>query len=108
MRKVRADVLDVRKVARRQVVLGRRFIAGAVTVGVGAPGAGKSNLAIVSALAIATGQPLTGEAVYRSGRVWIHNNEESIEELYRRIGGMLQCHEIDFPIVRWNIFRTSG
>src|SRR6266851_416553 len=99
---------DVRKLPRRQFVLGRRFIAGAVTVGVGAPGAGKSNLAIVSALAIATGQPLTGEAVYRSGRVWIHNNEESIEELYRRIGGMLQCHGIDFASVRENIFVTSG
>jgi len=99
---------DVRKLPRRQFVLGRRFIAGAVTVGAGAPGAGKSNLAIVSALAIATGQPLTGEPVYRSGRIWVHNNEESMKELQRRIGGMLQCHEIDFASVRENIFVTSG
>jgi len=99
---------DVRKLPRRQFVLGRRFIAGAVTVGVGAPGAGKSNLAIVSALAIATGQPLTGEPVYRSGRVWVHNNEEDMEELKRRIGGMLQCHGIDVANVRENIFASSG
>lgn len=99
---------DVRKLPRRQFVLGHRFIAGAVTVGVGAPGAGKSNLAIVSALAIATGRPLTGEPVYRPGRVWIHNNEEDLEELQRRIGGMLQCHGINVANVRDNIFVTSG
>ena len=95
-------------IPRRPFVLGSRFMAGTVTLGVGAPGAGKSNLAILTALAIAADRPLTGEEVHRSGPVWIHNNEDSRDELHRRIGGTLQCLEISYPEVRPNIYVTSG
>src|SRR6202011_1819594 len=44
----------------------------------------------------------------RTGPVWIHNNEDSLEELYRRISGVLSHHQIDFERVRRNIFVTSG
>ena len=96
------------KIPRRQYVLGNRFMAGAVSLGVGAPGAGKSMFSILSALSIATGQPLTDETVHGSGKVWIHNNEDGLDELYRRIGGVLHYHSIDFSTVRENIFVTSG
>jgi hypothetical protein len=79
-----------------------------VTLGVAAPGTGKSNFAILTALSIATGQFLTGEPVYRTGPVWIHNNEDSLDELYRRISGVLSYHRIDFERVRRDIFVTSG
>jgi hypothetical protein len=49
-----------------------------------------------------------GGDVRRSGPVWIHNNEDSIDELYRRIGGVLLHHGIDFECVRERIFVTSG
>jgi hypothetical protein len=96
------------KIARRPFVLGHRFMAGAVTLGVAAPGAGKSNLAILTALSIATGQPLTGEEVYEAGPVWIHNNEDSLDELQRRIGGMLKCLGIELDEFRQNILMSSG
>jgi hypothetical protein len=99
---------DLRKLPRRPFVLGNRFMAGVVTLGVGPAGTGKSNLAILAGLSIASGQSLTGEPVYRSGRVWIHNNEEPIDELYRRIGGILEHHQIPLSAVRENIFVTSG
>jgi hypothetical protein len=99
---------DVRKLPQRQFVLGHRFMAGAVTVGVAAPGTGKSYLSILSALAIATGREFTGEPVHRQGPVWVHNNEEDIEELYRRIGGILQFNGVHLASVRENIFVTSG
>ena len=59
-------------------------------------------------MSIAAGRPLTDELVHRAGKVWIHNNEDSIDELYRRVGGVLRYHEIDFGSVRQNIFVTSG
>lgn len=93
---------------RRPFVLGHRFMAGAVTLGVGAPGTGKSNLSILTALSIATGRSLTGEQVHKTGPVWIHNNEDSRDELYRRIGGMLQCLGIELGEVRQNILMSSG
>jgi hypothetical protein len=99
---------DPRKLPRRPFVLGYRFMAGAVTLGVAPPGTGKSNFSILTALSIATGRPLTEEPVHRIGRVWIHNNEDSLDELYRRISGVLQLHRIEFRDVRENIFVTSG
>ena len=96
------------KISRRPFVLGHRFMAGTVTLTVGSPGTGKSNLAILTALAIATGKPLTGEEVHRPGRVWIHNNEDPLDELYRRIGGMLQCLGFNYADVRQNILVSSG
>lgn len=79
-----------------------------VTLGVGPPGTAKSTLAISTALSIATGERLTGEVVHRTGRIWIHNNEDSLDELYRRIGGTLKYHEIEFDRARENIFVSSG
>jgi hypothetical protein len=99
---------SLRKLPRRPYVLGRRFMAGAITLGVAPPGTGKSNFSILTALAIATGQEVTGERVHCSGPVWIHNNEDSLDELYRRIGGVLRHHGIDFESVRENIYVTSG
>jgi hypothetical protein len=96
------------RLPRRQYVLGYRFMAGAVSLGVGPPGTGKSILSILTALSIATGQPLTDEPVHRSGKVWIHNNEDSLDELYRRVGGVLKHHGIEFSAVRENVFVTSG
>jgi hypothetical protein len=83
-------------------------MAGVVTLGVGPPGAAKSTLSILTALSIASGERLTGEVVHRQGKVWIHNNEDSLDELYRRIGGILKYDGIDFTTVRENIFATSG
>jgi RecA-family ATPase len=51
---------------------------------------------------------LTGEVVHCQGKVWIHNNEDSLDELYRRTGGILKYHGIDLTTVRENIFVTSG
>jgi hypothetical protein len=99
---------DPRKLPRRPFVLGYRFMAGAVTLGVAPPGTGKSNFSILTGLSIATGQPLTGEPVHRTGRVWIHNNEDSLDELYRRVGGVLKFYQIEFDSVRQNVFATSG
>ncbi len=94
------------KLPRRPFVLGYRFMIGAVTLGVAPPGTGKSNFSILTALSIATGQALTGEPVHRAGPGWIHNNEDSLDELYRRVSGALKFHQIEFDSVRANIFAT--
>jgi len=62
----------------------------------------------LTALSIATGRPLTGEEVHKTGPVWIHNNEDSLDELYRRIGGTLKYLGIELDEVRPNILMSSG
>lgn len=59
----------------------RGFISGNVAQG----GVGKTALAIVRALALATGRPLTGEHVFQRCRVLIVSLEDDIDELRRRV-----------------------
>jgi hypothetical protein len=88
--------LAMQGIALRPWVLGTRYMQGAVTTGIGAPGVGKSAMSILTGLAIATGRAdLTGETVHRPGRVWIHNNEDPHDEMLRRIFAI--CHRYDIP-----------
>lgn len=100
---------DPRKIPPRPWVLGTRFMRGAVTGGIGAPGVSKSTLSLVSALAIATGrEDLTGEKVHITGRVWAHNNEDDEAEIERRLAGMCIRYGIDFAAIRSRFFYSSG
>ncbi|MEI7606715.1 MAG: AAA family ATPase [Rhodospirillaceae bacterium] len=93
----------------RPWVLGRRFLRGAVTVGIGAPGVAKSTMTLLSALAIATGRAdLTGESVRVGGRVWIHNNEDDSIEILRRLSGLCLYFDIRFEDIRDRFLFSSG
>lgn len=59
----------VNRLPQRPYVLGYRFMAGTVTLGVAPPGTGKSNFSILTALSIATGRSLTDETVHKTGPV---------------------------------------
>lgn len=93
----------------RPWVLGARFLRGAVTGGIGAPGVSKSTMSILSALAVVTGRSdLTGEEVHVKGNAWIHNNEDPLDELERRIAGVCLRYGISFDEVHPNLFYSSG
>lgn len=96
-------------IPRRRWVLGARFLRGAVTGGIGAPGVSKSTMSILSALAVITGRSdLTGETVHVQGNAWVHNNEDPLDELERRIAGVCLRHGIEFDEVRPHLFYSSG
>lgn len=89
--------LDPATIPPRPWVLGSRFMRGSVTVGIGQPGVGKSAMSILAGLAIATGRELTGERVFvPGGRVWIHNNEDSVDEMQRRAVAIARHHGIEW------------
>lgn len=93
----------------RPWVLGRRFLRGAVTAGIGAPGVAKSTMTLLSALAIVTGRSdLTGEIVRVTGRVWIHNNEDDATEILRRLSGLCMHYGIEFDAIRDKFLFSSG
>lgn len=89
-------------------ILGQRFRLGAVTLGHGDPGCGKSYLSILSALAILTGQPLTGETVVETGNVWILNNEDSLADIRKRVHAICRFHGLDLDLVRQHLRISSG
>jgi hypothetical protein len=57
-------------------------------------GTGKSALAILEALAVCSGQALTGAGVTRPGAVWLYNTEDPEDELERRILAAALAHGI--------------
>jgi RecA-family ATPase len=82
----------------------RRTVSGTIAPG----GVGKSTQGIVDALAMATGRNLTGEQPEERCRVWIHNGEEGLEEMTRRI--LAVCKHYGIPQTEldgWLII-TSG
>lgn len=78
----------------------RRFISGNVAQG----GVGKTALAHVRALALATGRPLTGEHVFQRCRVLIVSLEDDIDELRRRVRAARTHHRITAGDVRGWLF----
>jgi hypothetical protein len=102
------DPFDPNQLPDRPWTLGARFMSGAVTVGIGVPGVGKSNFALLTAIGIASGRSLTGETVHRQGCVWVHNNEDDLVEMQRRVAGICKQHGIDVNLVRGNLVLSSG
>jgi hypothetical protein len=71
-------------------------------------GTGKTTLGMVDAVALATCRNLLGEQPTERCRVWLHNGEDPIEEMDRRIGAI--CHYYGIPMAElegW-LFRSSG
>jgi hypothetical protein len=74
---------------RRQWLYGRQYIRRFVSGTVAAGGMGKSALALVEAIAMATGRDLLGHRPRGKYRVWYINGEDPRDEIDRRIGGIL-------------------
>jgi hypothetical protein len=93
---------------RRQWLYGhhyiRRFVSGTVATG----GMGKSALALVEALAMATGRDLLGHRSRGKFRVWYVNLEDPMDEIERRVGGILLRYGISAQEVEGQLFIDSG
>src|SRR5262249_21245019 len=79
----------------RAWLYGKHYQRGTVSATVAPGGAGKSSSILVEALVMATGQPLLEERPQQRCRVWVHNGEESRQEMERRILAICQHYEID-------------
>lgn len=93
----------------RRWLYGRSVIAGFVSFLVAPGGAGKSALAMVEAVAMAYGRELLpGEGPVRSLRVWLHNAEDDMGEMQRRLAAVLQHYGLTYADLNGNLFMTSG
>lgn len=73
------------KIPPRQWLFARHLIKGFLSLTVAPGGLGKSSMVLVEALAMATGEPLLGDAPPMPLRVWVWNGEDPREEIERRI-----------------------
>ncbi len=81
----------------------RRFVSSLLAVG----GTGKTAVRTAQALALATGQPITGEHVFQRCRVLIVSLEDDMDELRRRVRAARLHHGISQDDVRGWLFLAT-
>jgi RecA-family ATPase len=79
---------DPSTIPPRDWLYGRHYVRRYVTATIAPGGLGKSSLALVEALAMASGKPLLGQPVRTPFRVWYWNGEDPIDEIERRIAAI--------------------
>ena len=100
--------VDPAKFPRRRFLYGTSYIRKFLSVDVAPGGVGKSSLALVELLAIASGKDLLGITPTETGCVWYHNGEDPLEEVDRRIIGAAMHFEIEPAVLETRLFRSSG
>jgi hypothetical protein len=99
---------DLASLPPRQWLYGKHYQRRTVSATIAPGGAGKTSLNMVEAVAMVTGRNLLGEQPKECCRVWLHNGEDPIDELRRRLGAI--CKYYDIPHSEWQgkLYMTSG
>jgi hypothetical protein len=101
--------VDPAKISRRRWLYDRYLCRGILSVTISPGGIGKSSLALVEALQMATGRELHGRAVPAGAvRVWYINLEDPPEELDRRLAGACLHYGITDADNGGRLFINSG
>lgn len=87
---------DLDGIPKRDWVFGNLALAGNVSIGVAPPGAGKSTFTINAALSKASGRNLLDQDPIKPENVWLINNEDTEDEIRRRIAGAMRAHGVSF------------
>jgi hypothetical protein len=96
---VRLSPVGAANIPPRPWAYGRFLMFGSPAVIGAVDGGGKGAIAVVTALAMITGQPLLGEHVWRTGPVVIVSYEDDEAEWHRRIAAACIHYELDFETV---------
>jgi RecA-family ATPase/Holliday junction resolvase RusA-like endonuclease len=102
------EPVDPASVPRREYLYGKHFQRRAVSATVAPGGTGKTSLVMVEAVAMATSRNLLGEQPKERCRVWLHNGEDSRDELLRRVVAVCQHYDIPQTELAGWLFLTSG
>lgn len=84
-------------IKERKWLVGTRLMRGQFSVLSGPGSSGKSSLILATALAVASGQRVTGEEVHAQGNVLIINNEDPKSEMTRRLISARDHHGVEVP-----------
>ena len=101
-------LLDPTKRPPRDWLVRHRLMRRHTTVTAAAPGVGKSTLAIEEAVSLASGRDFLGFGIDRVRKVAVINNEETSDELERRIEATCVRFEVPFPSIAETLYLHSG
>lgn len=100
--------IDPASLPPREWLFGHHYQRGTVSVTTSPGGFGKTSLAMVEAVSMATGRSLLGEQPDARLRVWLHNGEDQLVELHRRLCAICQQYDIPQEELEGWLFITSG
>ena len=103
-----ARLPDPKTIPPRPWLYGRHLIRGFITVMVAPGGAGKSQVAMGMAMALACDRKLLGHHIHHPVNAWIINLEDPLEELDRRIAAMMLHHKIHRDELYGKLYVHSG
>ena len=101
------DLGIIEMLPKREWVYGRHYIRNFLSVTVAAGGTGKTALTLTEAMAMATGRPLLGTETQKR-KVWVWNLEDPLEELQRRMAGIVVHYGIKPEEYAGHLFVNSG
>lgn len=99
---------DPKTISRRRFLYGNHLVRKFCSATFSAPGVGKSNLLLLEALAMATGQPLLGIQPRQRCRVWYWNGEDPRDEIERRVAAACLHYKIEPDELEGWLFLDSG
>lgn len=102
--------IDFRSITPRPWLLPPIFMRGAVAALLSPGGVGKSVFSIVLSIVVATGRPILGDRFRPVNRanVAVLNNEDSNDEMIRRVAAISVHHDIEFSDLDDKLFVFSG
>ena len=100
--------IDPATLPPRQYLYGKHYQRGIVSATVAPGGTGKTSLGTVEGLAMVTCRNLLNEQPIERCRVWIHNGEDDLRELQRRILAACQLFKIPQEELKDWLYLTSG
>jgi hypothetical protein len=101
---------DLANIPRRQWIIRNRILAGSVVALLAPGGIGKSTFTLSLAASVVLGKELlfANGKVEGRGPVWVINNEDPLDELYRRVAGLMCHHNIPVADLIDRLFLTPG
>ena len=99
---------DVAALPPRSWLYGKHYQRRTVSLTAGPGGMGKSSMDMVEAVAMATVRNLLGEQPEEQLRIWYHNGEDPLEEIYRRLAAICQHYKIPQQELQDHLWVTSG
>lgn len=101
-------LLDPSKRPPRNWLVRHRLMRKHTTVTAAAPGVGKSTLTIEEAVSLASGMDFLGFGIDRPRKVALINNEETQDEMERRIEATCTRFEVPFAAIAETLYLHSG
>lgn len=99
---------DPTKLPVRESVYGGHYVKKFLSMTVAPSKVGKSSLALVECVAMASGRALLGIKPSAPQRVLYYNGEDPMDEILRRVGAIMTHYGVSWPEIGDRLFLVSG